>query len=150
MTNSATAIHLPNALRTILVVVADAQRARILRGAGGVLFTTAEAYAATPDVRSLDQAPDISRNSVDATPRVPAEDYTHFSRDVANLVREGIDERPGQRLIVIAPALFALSLKIELGKLWPVRAGDVIHRDQTALDENGLTSVIQALLAAHP
>lgn len=148
MTAPTTATYPSKALGNILVLVGDAQRARMLRpGADDALDVVWEAYAATPDVRSIDQAPDITRNSQDATPRVPAENVTQFAHEVADLVRRDTGERPDRRLIVIAPQRFALALKIELGQSWPSRTGDVIHRDETRLDERGVTSVIRAKLA---
>lgn len=135
----------------VLVLVGDAQRARVVQPTvGDTLDVVWEAYAATPDVRSLDQAPDIDRDSNDATPTVRAETNAQFAHDVSEHVRVLACERPGLRLVVIAPPSFAKALKAELGTSWPTRSGDVIARDETKLDDATLQSVIKTTLEAHP
>ncbi len=135
----------------VLVLVGDAERARVVRpSAGDTLDVVWEAYAATPDVRSLAQAPDITRNSPDATGAAGAETNAQFAHDVSEHVRTLASERPGLRLMVIAPPSFANALKAELGDSWPSRFGDVIDRDETRLDDEALRSVIKATLDAHP
>lgn len=135
----------------VLVLVGDAERARVVKpGTGDTLDVVWEAFAATPDVRSLDQAPAITRNSTDATPTVRAESNAQFAHDVSEHVRELAGERPGMRLVVIAPPSFATALKAELGNAWPTRSGDVVTRDETKLDDEALRSFIKATLDAHP
>jgi hypothetical protein len=131
----------------VLVLVGDAQRARVMRPKGGdTLDLLWEAYATTPDVRSLGQAPDMNRNSPDATPssRSPIESNAQFAREVSSQVRILASAYPGMRLVVIAPSSFANELKANLGSIWPSRLTDVVHRDETRLDDEVLRSVIAA------
>jgi len=131
----------------VLVLVGDAQRARVMRPTGAdTLELVWEAYATTTDVRSLGQVPDMNRNSPDATPSSLAESNAHFAREVSNQVRSLVSAYPGMRLIVITPSSFANELKANLGKIWPSRPGDVVHRDETRLDDDILRSVIMARL----
>ncbi len=131
----------------VLVLVGDAQRARVMRPKGAdTLDLLWEAYATTPDVRSLGQAPDMNRNSPDATPSSPIESNAHFAREVSNQVRILASAYPGMRLVVIAPSSFANELKANLGSIWPSRLADVVHRDETRLDDEVLRSVIAARL----
>jgi hypothetical protein len=133
----------------VFVLVGDAQRARLVRpGRVETLELVWEVYAATPDVRALDQAPDMNRNSPDATPAPGAETNAQFAHDVSDRVRILADAQPGMRLVVIAPSSFANALKADLGDVWPSRVGDVIHRDETKLDDEVLRAVITTRLNA--
>jgi len=135
----------------VLVLVGDSQRARVVRpGAADTLDVLWEAYATTPDVRPLDQAPDITRNSKDADAPRRAENNAQFAHDVSDGVRVLTNERPGLRLVVIAPPSFADALKADLGPAWPSRSCDVIHRDETKLDDAALRFFIKTTLDAHP
>ena len=99
-------------------------------------------------MRSLDQAPDITRNSSDATSPVRAESTAEFARDVAARVLGFTASTPDSRLMVIAPSSFANALRAELGAAWPSARGDVIERDETRLDDAALRNVIETTLKA--
>jgi hypothetical protein len=135
--------------RDVFFLVGDANRARVVRpGAGDSLEVLWEAFSATPDVRSLGQAPDIDRKSNDATPPARPETSAQFAHEVSDRVRLLAGQRPGLRLVVVAPPTFARELEADLGSAWPTRAGDVIARDETRLDDTALRTLIQVRLHA--
>ena len=135
----------------IIVIAGDDQRARLVRlGPGAAFDVVWEGYAASGDVHALGQSPDIARRSPDATPAFPGESGAQFAGDVAGQVRRLVDERPGRRLIVIAPPSFASALHTSLGGLWPSLPGEVILRDECRLDDAQLDAFVEATLAAHP
>jgi hypothetical protein len=135
----------------VLVVFADAQRARIVRpGRGEALDVVWEGYAATPDVRGLNQAPDMNPNSQDAAPRAHGDGGAQLVRDISDEVRAVLNGRPGQRLIVVAPRAFADALEAEAGNAWSLRKGDIVYRDETELDDKGVSHVIKEHMNAHP
>jgi Protein required for attachment to host cells len=135
----------------VLVLVGDAQQARVVRRADAdnvdVLW---EGYAPTRDVRGLNQAPDINRNSDDATGLVDGNTNTHFAHEASRQLRLVADARPAQRLVVIAPRSFADALEAELGNAWPSHVGDVVYRDETKLDDQALRHLIDATVGARP
>lgn len=134
----------------VLVLIGDAQRARLMRPARGDALNLVWAeYAATRDVHDLGQAPDMSRNSEDFPHPVRADDRNEddeaqFARAVAQHVRDILQERAGQRLVVIAPRSFAAALEAPLGDAWPSRRGDVVYRDETQLEGEALRRVVDA------
>lgn len=132
----------------VFALVGDAQQARVVRSSGvDGLELIWETYAATHDIRALDQAPDMNRNSPDARLTRGAEGNAQFAHDVSDRVRILADAHPGMRLVVIAPSSFAKALEADLGDVWPSRPGDVIYRDETKLDDEVLRSVIRARLS---
>lgn len=135
--------------RDVFFLVGDAKRARVVKpGVGETLEVVWEAFSTTPDVRSLLQSPDIDRKSNDATAPVPAETSAKFAHEVSDRVRLLAGQRPGLRLVVVAPPAFARELEADLGSAWPTRAGDVIARDETRLDDVALRTLIRVRLDA--
>jgi hypothetical protein len=140
----------------VLVLVGDAQHARLVRASpgGGALEIVWETFAPTRDMHALGQTPDVSRKSGDSphsTRAVRQVDWAaEFARDVAEQVGGILHERAGQRLVVIAPRSFADALEAALGGAWPSRRGDVVYRDEIRLDDEALRRVIDATLGRKP